>query len=419
MKLDRALALLLLFTSLGCTPRSDQSPPAAPEPTTEESADQGGTTPQFGLPDLSPQAPPEDAPVPSPKPGGSPPPPPVVPEMDAEGGSAAEESGDLSPPPEPMTTGERASISPTKEREVDVFFATDRLPTQSEDPNAAYGKKRNRAGPLEYGTLRVSIPPNHRMGLVERPRWYRLEFSEDPKKHVMIRDLSVLPKNQYFELLSATSKDEALLFIHGFNVSFAEGARRTAQIVFDLDFPGTPLYYSWPSQGAIESYTVDEDNAEWAIPHLASFLLDVQEKTEFQRIHVIAHSMGARLLSYALAHAKGEGFDLDLNHVILAAPDIDADVFQEQILPKIGDMAERLTMYASSGDTALQVSQRLNGNDRLGLSGSDSLRVFPGMDTVDASEVNTSLIGHAYYGEHTEVMGDILALVIRGLDPIG
>ena len=35
------------------------------------------------------------------------------------------------------------------------------------------------------------------------------------------------------------------MFVHGFNVSFADAARRTAQIAYDLAFGG-PGALSWP-----------------------------------------------------------------------------------------------------------------------------------------------------------------------------
>jgi len=303
---------------------------------------------------------------------------------------------------------------------VDVFYATDRKPEGGDGPNRRYGKERHRAGPMEYGRTEISIPKGHQIGVVERPKWYKLEFSEDPKKHVTILELEKLSPGQYFEQVNVTAGErplrEALLFIHGFNVTFDEAVRRTGQIAFDLDFGGVALTFSWPSQGSIGAYTVDEDNATWAIPHLSQFLVDLQRKTDLDKIHVIAHSMGTRVLSYALARARDDGFDLDLNNVILAAPDIDADVFKDQILPKIQGAAKRMTMYASSGDTALQVSQRINGNDRLGLSG-DRIMVLEGIDTVDASEIDTSMIGHGYYGSHKVVVEDILNLIIRGLDP--
>jgi esterase/lipase superfamily enzyme len=303
---------------------------------------------------------------------------------------------------------------------VEVLYATDRKPEGGDGPNRRYGKERHRSGPMEYGRTEISIPKHHRMGVVERPKWYKLEFSEDPKKHVTILQLTKMDAESYFRTVDVTAGDrprkEALLFIHGFNVTFDQAVRRTAQIVFDLDFGGVALSFSWPSQGAAAAYTVDEDNATWAIPHLTQYLVDLQAKTNLDKIHVIAHSMGTRVLTNALARARDEGFDLELNNVILAAPDIDADVFKDQILPKIQGVAAKMTMYASSRDAALLVSQRINGNERLGLSG-EHITVLEGMDTVDASEIDTSMIGHSYYGSHKVVVEDILNLVIRGLDP--
>lgn len=303
---------------------------------------------------------------------------------------------------------------------VEVFYGTNRKPTGFREPNEFYGVERHREGPMQYGRIHVSIPLHHTVGVVERPKWYKLEFSEDPKKHVVLLDLEPLGKDGFFDAVGEKSsqapKNEALLFIHGFNVSFPSAIQRTAQIAFDLDFEGTALAFSWPSQAALEAYTIDQDNAIWSVPHLSRFLVDLQEKTDIDEIHVIAHSMGTRVLTQALAQARDEGFELKLNNVILAAPDIDADVFKEQILPKISGVAERLTMYASSGDTALKVSQKIHGNDRLGLGGA-FLKPIAGMDTVDATDIDTSLIGHAYYGSHRLVVRDLLNLVVRHLDP--
>lgn len=305
---------------------------------------------------------------------------------------------------------------------VDVYYGTNRKPNEESDGNNDhYGGERHREGPMEYGKTSVSIPLHHKIGVVERPKWYKLEFSEDPKKHVVILELDKMERDDFFGSVNGTAeerpKNEALLFIHGFNVPFDDAIRRTGQIAFDLDFGGVTLAYSWPSQGSLTAYTVDEANAEWSIPHLTQFLMDLQEKTDIEKIHVIAHSMGTRVLSYALANAKDEGFDLDLHNVILAAPDIDADIFKDQILPKLAIATDTLTMYASSDDTALKLSQSIHGNSRLGLSGA-SLLVMQGMDTVNASGIDTSMLGHGYYGSHKVVVTDIFNLVIKGLEPV-
>ncbi len=314
----------------------------------------------------------------------------------------------------------RKAASP-KYQSVPVYYATDRKPTGRTEAAEFFGARRNRGTqPLQYGTAVVTIPETHRLGVVETPKWYKGEFWEDPTKHVMMLQPVPMDRDAFLARLSRDSqvdgKRQVLLFVHGFNVTFYNAVRRTGQMAVDLDFPGAALTYSWPSYGDVKEYLPDETNAQWSVPHLADVLLDLQKNTEIDRIHVIAHSMGTRVLSGALVEANSRGFDLNLANVILAAPDMDADVFVDQIMPKVQASTGRLTMYASSADKALMVSQQLKRNPRLGLSG-PAIVVAPGMDTIDASGLDTDLLSHSYYGDNLLVLRDLWRLIILGWEP--
>jgi esterase/lipase superfamily enzyme len=91
-----------------------------------------------------------------------------------------------------------------------------------------------------------------------------------------------------------SSEQSLLVFVHGFNVPFGDAARRTAQIAHDLQYPGVPLLFSWPSNGspAPRAYKSDENDADWAVPHLSQFLQDVARQSGATKINIIAHSMG-------------------------------------------------------------------------------------------------------------------------------
>ena len=54
------------------------------------------------------------------------------------------------------------------------------------------------------------------------------------------------------------TRSQALLFIHGYNVTFEDALHRTAQLAYDLKFPRPALCYIWPSKGATVLYTQDE-----------------------------------------------------------------------------------------------------------------------------------------------------------------
>ncbi|NUQ65230.1 MAG: alpha/beta hydrolase [Pirellulales bacterium] len=286
-------------------------------------------------------------------------------------------------------------------------------------PTRVYGNQR---GAVELGTCQVSIPKRHEVGQVERPSIFRLEFEEDPTRHVVLLDVVPEPEPQFYARLSdriqESPKNEALVFVHGFNVTFEAAARRTAQLAYDLKFQGAPIFFSWPSQGGLLQYTVDETNVIWAVPHLKEFLLGIVQKSKARSVHLVAHSMGNRALTAALQTIAYEFKDSPpmFNQVVLTAPDIDADVFRRDIAPAIVKTAGRVTLYASSNDEALVLSKQIHGYPRAGDSG-EGLLIIPGVDTIDVSTIDTSLIGHSYYGSNSTVLEDLLDLLHESKPP--
>lgn len=208
--------------------------------------------------------------------------------------------------------------------------------------------------------------------------------------------------------------------VHGFNRTFNISILRTAQLFFDLDLPGVPVAYSWPSEesAAPLNYTRAGTTAEWTVPHLKTVLQAIAEDTGAERISVVAHSMGNRVLTKALVEFAKEREHPLVHEVILAAPDIDAEIFERDIVPAMQNAAERFTLYASSDDKALKLSKTVNGYARAGDSG-ETLVVTPGLDTVDATGIDTSLLGtgHFYYGTMRSVLDDFRAIMINGLSP--
>lgn len=284
---------------------------------------------------------------------------------------------------------------------------------EGRDLEAIYGAQR---GALELGTCEVSVPEYHEVGQLESPSVLRLEFREDPQRHVVLLGVHPEPAERFYAELRASVAQsrakQALVFIHGYNVGFAEAARRTAQIAYDLKFDGAPIFYSWPSQGKLLSYAVDETNVVWTVPHLKEFLTSVARRSGATSVHLIAHSMGNRALTSALREMALEMRDdcPRFHQVVLTAPDIDAEVFRRDLAPAIVTKADRVTLYASSSDEALILSKKFHGYPRAGESG-DQIVIVPQVDTIDVSGVDTSLVGHSYYGSNSTVLADLFELV--------
>jgi esterase/lipase superfamily enzyme len=329
----------------------------------------------------------------------------------------------LPAPPPPATM---AMAAEPNYYTVKVFYATDRKATGQTAPANFYGSDRdpNANEILSLGTCEVSIPRDHQRGELEAPSIWKLEFREDPEKHVVLLGVHPETRNQFFgELANTVASSEnkdAFVFIHGYKTTFRDAARRTAQLAYDLNFHGAPILYSWPSKGDLDGYSADEGTIIWTTPHLKAFLRQVALQSNARTVHLIAHSMGNRALTQALADlAASPGGtaqpQLHFREVILAAPDVDRDVF-EQLADAISKTADRVTLYASSHDEALAASKRLHEGPRAGEAG-QGLLVMKGIDTIDVSTVDTSFLGHSYFGDNTSVISDIQRLLKEGFPP--
>ncbi|MCB0436412.1 MAG: alpha/beta hydrolase, partial [Mangrovimonas sp.] len=273
---------------------------------------------------------------------------------------------------------------------------------------------------LRYGMCVVSIPHDHRVGHIESPSVWKLEFSEDPEKHVVLHKIYIYNKDSFFDKLKQgiqeSSKKSSFLFVHGYNTSFADAAKRTAQISYDLKFDGEAVFYSWPSKESVAEYTRDESNIEWAQHDLELFLTDYISKSGAEEIYLVAHSMGNRGLTRAITNVIKEHpeYKEKIKEIILAAPDIDADVFKRDIAPKmIQTIQKPITLYVSSDDLALKASKEVHGYARAGDSG-DGLVVINGIETVDATGIDTSFLSHSYFADTSSIIADIFDLIKTG-----
>jgi len=276
---------------------------------------------------------------------------------------------------------------------------------------------------ISYGICEISIPRGHKPGELEAPSIWRFEFTENPDKHVVLLKIHQQEKKSYFrnlkDVISHSKGENAFIFIHGYNVTFTEAARRTAQIAYDLGFDGAPVFYSWPSQGELGGYPTDEENIRWAQDNVKQFLQDFVEKTEAKNIYLIAHSMGSRALTNAITTLVGEKpeFKKRFREIILAAPDISARTFRDNIAPKMIEASSNITLYVSGDDKALAASHKFHDIPRAGEAGKNMI-IFKGIDTIDATGIDASLLGlgHSYFAEAKSIIADILS-IFKGKRP--
>ncbi len=212
-----------------------------------------------------------------------------------------------------------------------------------------------------------------------------------------------------------------VVFIHGYNVPFEGAAIRAAQLGCDLQIPGVMAFFSWPSQGNFKGYLTDVQSVEFSAPAMIRFLTQLTSQSGAQEVNLIAHSMGNLGLLRALhdiANQASQQSGVTFNEIVLAAPDIDRDVFTT-LADAFRKTAKRTTMYVSSEDKALWSAGIVWGNPRAGYvkRPKSPPMLVSGVDTIDVSDMNLSILGHDTFASARAVLTDIYRLLWNGLAP--
>lgn len=305
---------------------------------------------------------------------------------------------------------------------IPVHYATRRrIVGRLEEPEQYYGRDDDL---LKYGVATVTIPAKRRPGTADGRGWCRfvpgpLACARTSANSVLVSNVTPLGAGEWLTQLGqrvdATSTPaDVLVFVHGFNNDNADVFRRAAQLAYDAGFNGPVLAYDWASRGELAAYTADEATAERSVPDFRRFLRRVADSTHARRIAIVAHSMGTRLVSYALRDLGDTATRFRIDQVIFAAADIDSATFVDQLASPVLRNTHHLTLYASSRDRALKASADVvHHAPRVG-GGPPSLIIRDGADYVDASAVDTDLIGHGYFAENKELLDDIFLILRHG-----
>lgn len=287
---------------------------------------------------------------------------------------------------------------------------------------------------LETGDLVVTIPALHRPGDPIRRKSSDLDPVSEDERDELFSFLS--PPSPFYsyegfqgavaEMFEEASDKDALLHIHGFNVSFRNGAFRTAQLKSDTGFEGPVFYFSWPSNARVREYFNDQIDGDVSARALANFLIQIEAQLpEGGEIHVIAHSMGTRVFSQAVALLRDsgawEGRESGaqgplFGAVILAAGDLDSGLAREWLGPP-DRLARSVTFLTSRNDRAVAFSGFLRNmflrdptrrKSRIGFFKPEQGPViFPGVNVFDISYLKDRFwerfisTNHSTYAEDT------------------
>ncbi|MGI9367310.1 MAG: alpha/beta hydrolase [Ruegeria sp.] len=303
-----------------------------------------------------------------------------------------------------------ASVSAATKQK--IYIATTRHASGAE--GVFYSGERG--SEIGLASVVVSIPPGHEAGGLERPR----SLPPDPEKHFAIIEPTVYSSPNAFvraldsSLLSLPTSDRNILFfVHGYNTTISDAILRLAQFVEDTQYDGIPVLVSWaPAAKPLQNvYGLNS-----ALAARSDFLeaSKIVTRSKANQVDLLAHSMGAFLTMEAISQAELKGeFNRSrrLRNVILAAPDIDIEVFKKQ-LELISHNNQEFFVLISADDGALNFSKAISGGvDRVGAADAAALSKL-GVTVIDLSKVADSKSG-----SHSKFVGspEIVQLIGDGI----
>lgn len=271
-------------------------------------------------------------------------------------GCGGRPEGVLTPTPSAATSTNR----------VDLLAVTTRRPTPQ--PGVLFSGERDPN--ISLTDIRISIPPDgaRQIGDVQWPKKLPPNPATDFAT-ISANELTLDQARNWFRS-RAKGRRHVLLFVHGFNNTYEDAVYRFAQIVHDSRAQAVPILFTWPSRGSVLAYAYDRESTVYSRDALEQTLQALAKEPSIDDVSVLAHSMGSFLTLESLRQmAIRDGrIAPKIRNVILAAPDVDVDVFRRQ-LGEMGppDKRPHFTVFTSTDDRALLVSSRIAGKvPRLG-----------------------------------------------------
>jgi esterase/lipase superfamily enzyme len=298
-----------------------------------------------------------------------------------------------------------------------VWFGSNRTPLQPTDPAGGFSATIDTK--LHLGSCLVFVPRSHEEGSLGSS-WFRRTFVLRADDRLRLDSIRVFDRDKFQERISAEldcrpQHRSALIFVHGFNVTFEAAALRAAQLACDLNVDGVTAFYSWPSVGSVRDYAHDEETIRVTVPRFLEFLDALLEINGLQRADIIAHSMGNRLVAAAMEKLASSPKRNRIGHLVLAA----ADVARVEFIPLAHHYAavatKAVTLYSCARDRALGISSAIHNYERIGFE--PPIFLCDGIDTISATRVKLDLLGHGYIATAKPLIADLKKLLWAGLKP--
>jgi esterase/lipase superfamily enzyme len=303
------------------------------------------------------------------------------------------------------------------------FYVTNRRPETDAGPIVErFGREREEA--LKFGSFDANIRSALGLGMLINPtEWFQNE-------EISLQHIRKLDEAEFVEQLRGLVNDSPyrslLVVLHGYKEAFPSALRKTAFFGHVLDVNAPVLLFDWPGNqgGSLGGYRRAREVAEASGADLARTLELIVRQVRPEKLWIVANSMGAQVVVDAFSSLYQEAdfadSETEIEEVVLTAPDVDHEQFDQQFKREINALADHLTVYVSSNDRALVLSRLVNRAQRRGESTltpdqlAEAVRVAELTDAdsdlvtlVDVTPVNRTRNFHNFSLETPEFFDDL------------
>jgi esterase/lipase superfamily enzyme len=248
-------------------------------------------------------------------------------------------------------------------RRFQFFYTTNRA---ADDEATFQGQGSKLGTAISAGTFDVRISPY----LPIAPRvWFDTNNMQWTERTALSQDDCLA---RLRSAVQASPHKSVLVIVWGYRDWFQSAALKTAYTAYVLDINTPVLLFDWPGNqgGGRSGYLASQRVATQSAPDLGRVLARVSRETGAERVWLMGSSLGCQLICDAFAWLETQP-DLfrdlpKIDHVVLSAPDVAAEAFDDKFSARIKALSRHLTAYVSSNDRALLMSHWINGSRRLG-----------------------------------------------------
>jgi esterase/lipase superfamily enzyme len=248
-------------------------------------------------------------------------------------------------------------------RRYQFFYATNR----AIDDDATFNGQGNRLGSaIATGTYDVRISPYMP---IQPWVWFDTANVQWAARQHLAQDEALA---RLRTAVQASPQKSLLVVVWGYRDWFQSAALKTAYTAYVLDINTPVLLFDWPgNQGdGASGYRASREIATQSAPDLGRVLARAFHETGAEHLWLMGSSLGCQTICDAFAWLETQPDLLEgkpkIDHVVLSAPDVSAQAFDDKFSARIRALARHLTVYVSSNDRALLMSHWLNRERRLG-----------------------------------------------------